>query len=118
MTDSSRRAIRTGIDLALAVLGALAAMLLVPGFAEVLDNMTGAGATATIGIVVAALAMFLTKLRNALEDRGTIPAVLKAPASDGADPVPDAGPLPPGTQVRTTTALVPLEEQDTPRDTP
>lgn len=114
MTDSTRRSIRTGIDLLLSVLGALAAMLLVPGFAEVLDGMTAAGATATIGIVVAALAVFLTKLRNALEDRGSIPAVLKAPASDGADPTPDPGPLPDGTRVRHTTELV-SDDDEQPR---
>lgn len=89
-SDSTRRALRTGLDAVLALVAAVGAALVVPGFGDVLDGMTGAGATATIGGIVAALTVFLTKLRNALEDRGTIPAVLKAPASDGVDPVPPA----------------------------
>lgn len=89
-TDSTRRAVRTALDALLALVAAVAAVLVVPGFSDVLDGMTTTGATATVGVIVAAATVFLTKLRNALEDRGTIPAVLKAPASDGVDPVPPA----------------------------
>lgn len=85
-SDSTRRALRTGIDALLAVLGATAAVVVVPGLDDAL-GLTG-GELARAGVIVGALALFLTKLRNALEDRGTIPAILKAPASDGADPIP------------------------------
>ena len=111
MTDSTRRAIRTGIDVTITILGALLAGLAFPGLADVIDGMTTAGATATVGVVLGAALIVVTKVRNALEDAGKLPAILKAPASDGANPVPDAGPLPPGTTVRTTTALIPLDDE-------
>lgn len=87
--DSTRRSLRTGIDAILTVLTATIAMLLFPGLAELVDSWTAAGTTAAAGIVCGALLLFFTKVRNALEDRGKIPALLKAPASSGADPVPD-----------------------------
>ena len=86
-SDSTRRALRTGIDAILAVLASFAAVLVFPG----LGDAIGVGSEDLLrgGVVVGALVLFFTKVRNALEDRGTIPAILKAPASDGANPVPD-----------------------------
>lgn len=49
----------------------------------------------TKAVVSAATAGFVALLvwaQNALEDKGAIPAVLKAPASSGVDPIPDPGP--------------------------
>lgn len=83
LTDSTRRSIRTAFDVIPAFLAALA--ILVP----VLD--LPAETVAKVGAVVGAITLALAKIRNSLEDSGVIPAVLKAPASDGADPVPDAG---------------------------
>lgn len=87
--DSTRRSLRTGIDVILTVLTATIAMLLFPGLPELVDGWTAPGATAAAGVVLGALLLFFTKIRNALEDRGKIPALLKAPASSGADPAPD-----------------------------
>jgi hypothetical protein len=87
-TDSTRRSLRTGIDAIMTVLAATIAMLLFPGLAELVDGWTAAGTTAAAGVVLGALLLFFTKIRNALEDKGKIPALLKAPASDGADPAP------------------------------
>jgi len=81
MNDSTRRALRTIFDLVPAVLATLA--VLVP----LLD--LDAGTVAKIGALVATITVVFAKVRNGLEDAGVIPAVLKAPASDGADPVPD-----------------------------
>lgn len=81
LSDSTRRSIRSLFDLIPAVLGAM--LILVP----VLD--LSAATTAKIGATVAAISLALTKIRNGLEDAGLIPALLKAPASNGADPVPD-----------------------------
>lgn len=89
-TDSTRRSLRTGIDAILTVLTALLAVVAYPGLPDLLDSALGRpGATVAIGVVLGALLLFFTKVRNALEDRGKIPALLKAPASPGADPVPD-----------------------------
>lgn len=83
MNDSTRRAVRTTLDLIPGVLAAL--LVLVP----VLD--LPAETVAKVGAVVGAVTLACAKLRNAAEDAGLIPALLKAPASDGADPVPDRG---------------------------
>lgn len=79
MTDSTRRTIRTGIDVVLAILASGLIEVLVEGRAD---------APRIVGIV-GALTLLFTKLRNAGEDAGLIPAVLKAPPSAGANPVPD-----------------------------
>lgn len=81
LTDSTRRSIRGLFDLIPAILAAIAIMVPVLGLP--------ATQVAKIGAFVGALTLALTKLRNALEDAGYIPAVLKAPASDGVDPLPD-----------------------------
>ena len=36
-----------------------------------------------------AITVIWTFIQNALEDKGVIPALLKAPASEGANPIPD-----------------------------
>lgn len=84
LSDSTRRSVRGLFDVVPAVLAAMA--ILVPA----LD--LSAATTAKVGTTVAAITLALTKIRNGLEDAGLIPAVLKAPASNGADPVPDGGP--------------------------
>lgn len=86
-TDSTRRALRTGIDAILAVLASFAAVLVFPGLGDAIGVSSPDMVRA--GVVVGALVLFFTKVRNALEDKGTIPAVLKAPPSPGANPVPD-----------------------------
>jgi hypothetical protein len=93
--DSTRRSLRTGIDVILTVLTATIAMLLFPGLPELVDGWTAPGVTAATGVILGALLLFFTKIRNALEDHGKIPALLKAPPSPGADPVPSpSGPEP------------------------
>ena len=81
MTDALRRSLRT---LAQALI-ALAAG--VPTIAAAFD--LDAVLVAKVGAVLAVATAVITAAVNGLEDRGTIPALLKAPASDGADPVPD-----------------------------
>lgn len=89
MPDYLRRAIRTFIQ---SFCGAI-----------ISSGVLSAAATAGVvdwsvvtKILIAALAGGVTGLltlgMNALEDNGSIPAVLKAPASEGVNPVPpDAG---------------------------
>lgn len=81
MTDAIRRSLRT---LAQALI-ALAAG--VPTIAAAFD--LDAGTVARVGAVLAVATAVITAAVNALEDRGTIPALLKAPPSAGANPVPD-----------------------------
>lgn len=88
-SDSTRRSLRTGIDGILGVLAALGAVLLVPGIEEVFAEIGLGGKLSLFGAIVLAFTVFFTKLKNALEDADKIPALLKAPASDGANPVPD-----------------------------
>lgn len=89
MSDSTRRAIRTGIDLTLGILASLAAILLVPGVQDQFEEWGLGGILGVFGIVVLVLTAFFNKLKNELEDIGIIPAVLKAPASEGENPIPD-----------------------------
>jgi hypothetical protein len=88
-SDSTRRSLRTGIDGILGVLAALGAVLLVPGIEDVFVEIGLGGKLSLFGVIVLAFTVFFTKLKNALEDADKIPALLKAPASDGAIPVPD-----------------------------
>lgn len=84
MTDAVRRAIRTLLWMTLAAAGAI------PALAAAFDMDA-----ALVGKIVASFTfagVILTAMINGLEDRGTIPALLKAPPSGGANPVPeDAG---------------------------
>ncbi len=84
MNDSTRRALRTILDLVPGVLAALLVLVPVLG----LDPE----AVAKVGVTVGAITVALAKIRNACEDAGLIPALLKAPASDGADPIPPDDP--------------------------
>lgn len=79
MTDSVRRGIRTLLD---AILAVLAAGVIEEFFVNMTDTQRAVLALALVGAI--------TTIKNALEDAGKIPALLKAPASDGADPVPEA----------------------------
>lgn len=83
MKDSTRRAIRTALQLVVTLLttGGLQAGLAAFDMALTVEQYA-----ALNGVLLP----LMTALLNGLEDAGTIPAVLKAPASDGADPVPPA----------------------------
>jgi hypothetical protein len=82
LSDSTRRSLRTLYQ------GLLSLLVAVPLIS--LYVPTGASRLAVIAASVVAAAAVITKIINALEDKGLIPAFLKAPASDGAKPVPDA----------------------------
>lgn len=88
MSDAVRRAIRT---FAQSFLGAFAASGVLSAFAEagVVDwtVLKKAGISALIAGIIALMSF----IQNALEDSGAIPAPLKAPASEGVNPVPDDG---------------------------
>lgn len=84
MSDAVRRAIRTFLQAFVGVLvssGVLSAV----GEAGVVDwsALKKVGLSA-LGAGVVALFTFI---QNALEDEGSVPALLKAPASSGANPV-------------------------------
>ncbi len=79
MTDAIRRALRTllwSLAGSIPVIPATAALFDIS--AKIAGQVTG---VMTLVVVV------LTGVINGLEDRGTIPALLKSPSSDGADPV-------------------------------
>jgi hypothetical protein len=83
MRDATRRGLRTAGQLAVTLLANGAAFGLLQAF----------GVPVTLeqyGAATAVLLPFITVGLNALEDAGAIPALGKAPASDGADPVPAA----------------------------
>lgn len=81
MTDSLRRALRSVLWLLIAAIAA------VPAAATLLD-LPAEKATGVVAVLAPFVAA-VTKIINALEDQGSIPALLKAPASDGLDPVPN-----------------------------
>lgn len=78
MNDAVRRGIRTFMDVAF-----VEAMLqLVEAF--------GAALTEAQHVAILVVApFFVSAVKNAMEDAGTIPALLKAPPSPGANPIPD-----------------------------
>lgn len=78
MTDPARRALRTLFQFVAA--GGLTQ--LVDEIAADLDGTAKAAVFMVAALVVA-------YAQNELEDRGRIPALIKAPASGGAHPVPD-----------------------------
>jgi hypothetical protein len=82
MTDAKRRGLRTAMQLVVTLggNGALFGLLAVLG-ADVTLEQYGAVTAVLLPVVTAAL--------NGMEDSGTIPALLKAPASPGVNPVPD-----------------------------
>lgn len=81
MKDSKRRGLRTALQMLVTILttGAGTGLLKLIGF-DVSPEIWAA--------VTAVLLPLVTTVLNELEDNGTIPAVLKAPASDGEDPLP------------------------------
>lgn len=82
MNDPIRRGLRTLLQ----ALIALAAG--VPTIAAAFD--LEAATVAQVGAVLAVATAIITAVVNGLEDRGAIPALLKAPPSAGANPVPDS----------------------------
>lgn len=81
MTDALRRGVRSALWMTLAMAGA------VPALAAAFD--LPAARVAQITAIFAAITAVLTAIINAAEDRGLVPALLKAPASSGENPVPD-----------------------------
>lgn len=79
MSDPIRRALRTLFQF---IAGGGIAAIITEVIAKVDDPLAQ--------VSIAAVGAFLVALaQNELEDRGAIPAFGKAPASDGANPVPD-----------------------------
>lgn len=78
MNDALRRGTRTFLDIA---------------FVEALLQLAiafGADFTeAQHAAILVVAPFFISSIKNALEDNGAIPALLKAPASDGEHPIPD-----------------------------
>lgn len=90
MSDAVRRAIRTFVQ-------AFTGSILTNG---VLSAMATNGVVdwtllekAGVSALVAAVIALLTFLQNWAEDRGTIPSILKASASDGANPITNDPPV-------------------------
>lgn len=88
MTDSTRRALRTAYQFVVALVAIVPLVLAALPEGIRSGQLGGEELAAILGVVIACHA-FATKLINALEDAGRIPAWLKAPASDGAKPVPN-----------------------------
>jgi len=89
LNDATRRALRTIYQFILACVG------IIPVLTELLpkDSPLVAQLLVVLGFLVAAV-----KVLNELEDRGIIPAWLKAPASEGANPLPADLPVQPPDQ--------------------
>lgn len=81
MTDAIRRGLRTFLWGLVAMTGAI------PTLAAAFD--VPAGRVAQITAVFTAATAVITAAINSAEDGGLIPALLKAPASSGENPVPD-----------------------------
>jgi hypothetical protein len=81
MTDAIRRGLRTALWGLVAMTGAI------PGLAAAFD--LPAGIVAKVTTVFTAIAALVTVAINAAEDKGLVPALLKAPASSGENPLPD-----------------------------
>lgn len=80
MTDAVRRGVRTALWCVITMAGAI------PTLAAIFD--LDAGTVAKVTAVFTLFTSVLTSIINGLEDKGTIPAVLKAPASPGENPIP------------------------------
>lgn len=85
MPDSIRRGIRTFFQAALGVVLLQAVALA----ADANDGSLDASLWRRAGVtaLVAGFIAIVTYVNNALEDSGKIPAILKATASSGADPI-------------------------------
>lgn len=81
LSDALRRGLRSALWMTLAMAGA------VPALAAAFN--LPAGQVAKITAVFTATAAVLTAVVNAAEDKGLVPALLKAPASSGENPIPD-----------------------------
>lgn len=81
MSDAIRRGLRTFLWGVVALAGG------VPALAAAFD--LSASTVAKVTAVFAVITAVVTAVINAAEDRGAIPAILKAPASEGENPVPD-----------------------------
>lgn len=81
MSDALRRGLRTALWFTLAMAGAI------PGLAAALN--IPAGRVAQIVAIFTFVGSVLTAVINFAEDKGLVPALLKAPPSPGADPIPD-----------------------------
>lgn len=88
MTDAARRALRTWLQ---AFLGSLITSGVLSGVET--DGVVdwAIAEKAVIAALAAGVIALLTWAQNALEDTTQFPAVLKAPASEGVNPVPDEG---------------------------
>ena len=89
MSDAIRRAVRTFVQ---AFLGALLTSGVFSAIQE--DAVVDWSALKKVGISAAAAGIIalLSFVQNALEDHTNMPALLKAEASSGVNPVPDPGP--------------------------
>jgi hypothetical protein len=89
MSDAFRRALRTFIQ---AFLGSLLASGILSGIAA--DGVVDLAIFEKAGVsaLAAGVIAVLTWAQNALEDAAYIPSLLKAPASDGANPIPEPEP--------------------------
>lgn len=89
MSDALRRALRTFVQ---AFLGSVLTSGLLSAINETGVVDWSAIKKVAVSAAAAALIALLTFVVNALEDKGVMPALIKAPASGGADPIPeDAG---------------------------
>lgn len=80
LSDSTRRALRGAIQFAAAL----------PGIVATFQVAFAGNPSVTVALTtVLAWTTLASKVINQLEDAGVIPALLKAPASEGADPIPD-----------------------------
>lgn len=84
MAGPIRRALRTCLVLIATATGAI------PALAAAFD--VPAGRVTQVVAVFAFAATIITGVLNHAEDNTRFPAILKAPASGGANPVPDPGP--------------------------
>lgn len=88
MPDSIRRALRTFFQAFVGVLALeVGALLIHPELLYDVAWLQRVGIAAT----AAGLVALVSFAHNALEDAGAVPALGKAPASAGANPVPDPG---------------------------
>jgi hypothetical protein len=98
MSDALRRAVRSFVQ---SFVGVLIASGVLSAASEngVVD--WSAAKKAAMSAVAAGFVAVLTYVQNALEDNTSMPAVLKAPASEGENPVPgpEAGDISPVTLV-------------------
>lgn len=89
MSDAIRRGIRTYLD---SLIGSFTVLWLSSGIGAdgTLPGVADLSVIGKLGLaaVISSVPMALSIVKNSLEDHGKIPAILKAPASDGVAPVP------------------------------